>query len=183
MLGKVIYPQIGFSHQGWLDQDQGLFFMGDEADEFTFGINTRTLMFDVRDLENPAYAGAYLHSTSVIDHNLYVKGNYLYQANYQGGLRILRIDRGDSVGLTEVAYFDTVPGVDSRNFSGAWNVYPFFDNGTILVSDLNNGLFVLRASLADDTAENAPINGRLSGGWVSEGLNDQGLLQVSVLKN
>jgi len=175
MLAKVDYPQKAYSHQGWLDEAQGIFFMGDELDELDFGMNTRTLMFDVRDLDNPVYAGAHLHSTSVIDHNLYVSGNYVYQANYLGGLRILRIDRGKNTGLTEVAYFDTEPDQDALEFEGAWNVYPFFDNGTILVSDINNGLFILRASLADDAAESAPINGRLSGLWVSDGLNDQGI--------
>ncbi len=175
MLAKVDYPDKGYSHQGWLDEEQGMFFMADEIDERNFGMNTRTLMFDVRDLDNPVYAGAHLHSTSVIDHNMYVKGNYIYQANYLGGLRILRIDRGNTTGLTEVAYFDTEPDRDALDFGGAWNVYPFFDNGTLLVSDISNGLFVLRASLDDDAAEVAPINGRLSGLWISEGLNDQGL--------
>jgi choice-of-anchor B domain-containing protein len=173
MLGKTDYPSIGYSHQGWLDQDQGMFFMGDELDELNFGMNTRTLMFDVSDLDNPAYAGAHLHGTSSIDHNLYIKGSYIYQANYHAGLKILRINRGKSTTLTEVGFFDTHPDDDSLDFGGAWNVYPFFDNGTILVSDINAGLFVLRASLGDDAAEIAPINGRLSGVWISEGLNDQ----------
>ena len=175
LLAKADYPLKGYSHQGWLDHDQGLFFMGDELDERNFGMNTRTLMFDVSDLDHPVYAGAHQHSTSVIDHNLYVKGNYLFQANYLGGLRILRIDRGKNPGLTEVGYFDTQPAEDALKFSGAWNVYPFFDNGTILVSDISNGLFVLRASLDDDRSETAPINGRMSGLWESEGLNDQGI--------
>jgi choice-of-anchor B domain-containing protein len=176
MIGKVAeYAMHGYSHQGWLDEKQGLFFLGDELDERNFGTQTRTLMFDVRDLDNPSYSGAHLHSTSVIDHNLYVKGNYLYEANYLGGMRILRINYGPTTSLTEVGYFDTVPESDSLDFGGAWNVYPFFDNGTILVSDMSSGLFLLRASLADDAAESAPINGRLSGMWVSEGLNDQGI--------
>jgi len=161
MLGKADYPLMGYSHQGWLDQNQGIFFMGDETDEVNFGMNTRTLMFDVQDLDDPVYAGAHKHASSVIDHNLYVSGNYIFQANYQAGLRILRIDRGQRVSLTEVAYFDTSPEQDNREFTGAWNVYPFFDNGTILVSDINNGLFVLRALLAEDAAESSPLNGRI----------------------
>ena len=175
MLGKADYPLMGYSHQGWLDQKQGIFFMGDELDEVNFGMNTRTLMFDVQDLDNPVYAGAHKHASSVVDHNLYVNGNYIFQANYQAGLRILRIDRGQSVSLTEVAYFDTSPAEDNRDFTGAWNVFPFFDNGTILVSDINNGLFVLRAALAGDAAESSPLNGTMSGLWTSEGLNDQGI--------
>jgi choice-of-anchor B domain-containing protein len=176
-LGKVFtYPLKSYVHQGWLDESQSVFFLGDEVDELDFGSNTRTLMFDVRDLDKPVYTGAHLHSTSVIDHNMYVKGNYLYQANYLGGMRIFRIDRGKTTGLTEVGYFDTVPEKDSIDFDGAWNVYPFFDNGTILVSDISNGLFILRASLADDAAASAPINGQISGAWVADGLNDQGLM-------
>lgn len=176
MIGRVTdYTFEAYSHQGWLDEKQGVFFLGDELDERNSGTNTRTLMFDVRDLDNPVYAGAHLHSNSVIDHNMYVKGNYLYEANYLGGLRILRIDRGQTTRLTEVAYFDTAPELDTLDFDGAWNVYPFFDNGTILVSDISSGLFILRASLADETAESAPINGRLSGQWIADGLNNQGL--------
>jgi hypothetical protein len=149
--------------------------MGDEMDEENFGMNTRTLIFDVQDLDDPVYAGAHKHASSVIDHNLYVSGNYIFQANYQAGLRILRIDRGQNVSLTEVAYFDTSPEEDKREFVGAWNVYPFFDNAIILVSDINNGVFVLRASVAEDAAESSPLNGRISGLWTSEGLNDQGM--------
>ena len=175
-LGKIFtYPLKSYVHQGWLDESQSVFFLGDEVDERDFGSNTRTLMIDVRDLDQPVYSGAHLHSTSVVDHNMYVKGNYLYQANYLGGLRILRIDRGQSTGLTEVAFFDTAPELDNLAFDGAWNVYPFFDNGTILVSDISDGLFLLRASLADDAAASAPINGQISGVWTSGGLNDQGL--------
>ncbi|NND44705.1 MAG: choice-of-anchor B family protein, partial [Xanthomonadales bacterium] len=43
LLGKAQYPGIGYSHQGWLSDDHAVFFMGDEADELGFGMNTRTL--------------------------------------------------------------------------------------------------------------------------------------------
>ncbi len=176
LVAKATYPSIGYSHQGWLDEDQAMFFLGDELDERTFGMNTRTLMFDVSDLDDPHYSGAHQHSTSVIDHNLYVRGNYIYQANYLGGLRILQINRGESTTLNEVAYFDTEPDEDALEFFGAWNAYPFFDNGIILVSDRTNGLFVLQASLPDDRVQTSPLNGQKSGVWLSEGLNDQSIL-------
>jgi choice-of-anchor B domain-containing protein len=178
MLGKADYPMVGYSHQGWLTEDHRVFFLGDELDEQTFGTNTRTLAFDVSDLDDPHFSNAHLHGTSVIDHNLYVNGAYIYQANYLAGLRILRIDHAASAELAEVAYFDTSPLEDSRDFGGAWNVYPFFDNGTILVSDFDGGLFILRAALPEAAAQNAPINGRLSGLWVADGLNDQGLTLI-----
>ena len=102
MLGKALYPDTAFSHQGWFDQENDLFFMGDEIDELEFGMNTRTLIFDMRDLDNPAYLDAHNHSTSAIDHNLYVKDGFLYQANYLAGLRILSIKAGQTVSLEEV---------------------------------------------------------------------------------
>jgi len=178
MLGKAVYPNTAYSHQGWLSEDQALFFMGDEIDELTFGMNTRTLIFDVRDLDDPVFATAHAHATSVIDHNMYVVGDYLYQANYEAGLRILRIDRNEGgINLTEVAYFDTKPESDIRDFDGAWNVYPFFDNGTILVSDMSNGLYILQADLAGSGPQaGSPLNGSTSGAWIADGLNDQGIM-------
>ncbi|NNL95312.1 MAG: choice-of-anchor B family protein [Xanthomonadales bacterium] len=174
MLSKALYPETAYSHQGWLDESMSLFFLGDEIDELSFGMNTRTLIFDVQDLDNPVFLGAHQHGTTSIDHNLYVKGDYLYQANYRSGLRILKIKRDPTVRLEEVAYFDTEPENDSLGFTGAWNVYPFFDNDTVLVSDVNNGLFVLRVAL-DDTAD-GPLNGAISGAWTAQGFNDQGLM-------
>lgn len=178
LLAKAAYPNTAYSHQGWLSEDQALFFMGDEADELGFGMNTRTLVFDVQDLDAPVFATAHAHSTSVIDHNMYVVGDYLYQANYEAGLRILRINRsGNSVSLSEAGYFDTLPESDARNFNGAWNVYPFFDNGLLLVSDMSNGLYLLRANLQDGhTPANSPLNGSISGAWIADGLNDQGIM-------
>ena len=42
-----------------------------------------------------------------IDHNLYVKGDTMYQSNYTSGLRVLDIT--DPVEPEEVGFFDTVP--------------------------------------------------------------------------
>lgn len=173
MIGKVDYPGVAFSHQGWLSKDQGFFVMGDELDEQATGSNARTLVFDVRDLEQPEYAADYISPNGTIDHNQYVRGNFIYQANYTAGLRILLVENMSAADFREVAFFDTFPALDQRSFQGAWNVYPFFDNGVILVSDRQAGLFVLRAELP--AAENAPINGRLTGAWITPGLNDQGL--------
>ena len=45
--------------------------------------------------------------------------------------------------LTEVGHFDTYQPDDSDTFNGAWNNYPFFPSGNIIVSDINGGLFVI----------------------------------------
>ena len=95
------------------------------------------------DLDAPAYVFAYEASTRSIDHNLYVLGNRVFQANYTSGLRILEFTDLSNQQLTEIAFFDTFPSSDATNFDGAWSVYPYLPSGNVIVSDRINGLFVL----------------------------------------
>ena len=138
-----VYPQLGFAHQGWLTEDHRFLLVGDELDENNFAVPTRTHVFDVSDLDAPVYVFAYEAATISIDHNLYVLGNRVYQANYTSGLRILEFADLSNQELTEVAFFDTYPASDARDFSGAWSVYPYLPSGNIIVGDRTNGLFVL----------------------------------------
>ncbi|MGB0513612.1 MAG: choice-of-anchor B family protein [Wenzhouxiangellaceae bacterium] len=147
MIGRHGYNQSGYTHQGWLTEDHRWFVTDDELDESNLGFaGTRTLVFDLNLLDDVPEPGQYIADGLSIDHNQYVVGDYTFQANYRRGLRVLRIDDPGQAGFTEVAYFDTFPTADGIGFSGAWNVYPFFDNGTLLVSDINRGLFVLRVT-------------------------------------
>ena len=100
-------------------------------------------VFDVTDLDAPAYVFPYEAATASIDHNLYVLGNRVFQANYTAGLRVLDIGNLANSELMEIAFFDTFPGSDAAIFDGAWSVYPYFPSGTIIVSDISNGLFIL----------------------------------------
>ena len=47
---------------------------------------------------------------------------------------------------TEIGSFDTYlsPSANSAGTDGAWGVYPFLPSGTLLVSDIENGMFLLR---------------------------------------
>ena len=141
------YPQRGFVHQGWLTPDQRYFLVNDETDETSHGLpGTRTLVFDFASLDQAPPPAEYYADGLSIDHNLYVVGQYVFQANYRRGLRVLRIDDATTADLTEVAYFDTHPEADGLGFSGAWNVFPFFQNNLLLISDINRGLFVVRVT-------------------------------------
>jgi choice-of-anchor B domain-containing protein len=142
-LAAVTYPDLGFVHQGWLTDDHRFLLIGDELDEANFGVPTRTHVFDVTDLDAPAFVFAYEASTRSIDHNLYVLGNRVYQANYTSGLRILEFTDLGNQEMSEVAVFDTFPDSDAVNFDGAWSVYPYLPSGNLIVNDVTNGLFVL----------------------------------------
>ena len=142
-LSTVVYPQLGFVHQGWLTDDQRFLLIGDELDESAFGVRTRTHVFDVTDLDAPAYLFAHESATRSIDHNLYIVGNRVFEANYTSGLRVLEFGDLGNRDIAEVAFFDTFPASNAATFDGAWSVYPFLPSGNLIVSDQANGLFVL----------------------------------------
>ena len=142
------YPQIGYTHQGWFTDDQRFFLLGDETDEQNFGINTRTLVFDFQDLDNPTQIDTYYGASSAIDHNGYVQGTDFFMASYRAGMRVLDISNigGTDNQLTEIGYFDTYPQNNGTAFNGAWSVYPYFASGNIIINDIERGLFVVRKS-------------------------------------
>lgn len=88
----------------------------------------------------------YLAPTSAIDHNGYVVGNTFYVANYTAGLRAIDISSIDSGVMTETSFIDTYIPNDNTAFNGAWNIYPFFESGNIVISDIDGGLFIVRPS-------------------------------------
>ncbi|MGH7502161.1 MAG: choice-of-anchor B family protein [Longimicrobiales bacterium] len=144
-ISSATYPTRAYVHQGWLTEDQRYFFMNDEADELLgLTARTRTLIWDVADLEDPILAGEYLGPDASTDHNLYINGNRMYLANYQAGVRV--VDISDPLRPVEIGFFDTTPygGNPPGWFGGAWSAYPFLESGTVLVSSINEGLFLLR---------------------------------------
>jgi choice-of-anchor B domain-containing protein len=150
-LSRSGYAGRGYTHQGWLTEDHAFFLLGDELDEFQQGHGSRTYVWDMSDLDAPRVIGNYTGTSGAIDHNLYVRGSHIFQANYTSGLRVRRFGRLEQLEIEEVAYFDTVPEDDATVFDGAWSVYPFFESGTLVVSDINRGLYVLHPHL-----ENVP---------------------------
>lgn len=98
---------------------------------------TRTLVWDVADLDDPLLLKE--HFAETIDHNQYVVGNRLYQANLMSGLRVLDISDARELGGDRVLRHRAgrcgVAGV-----RGAWSHYPFFESG-VLLPRWEKGLF------------------------------------------
>ena len=143
-VSTAAYPNTGYLHQGWVSDDHRYFYMNDELDELAGNVSkTRTLIWDIQELGDPVLVNEHFGTTASSDHNLYVKGDLMYQANYVSGLRIL--DISDPTAPEEVGFFDTVPaGEDAPGFAGAWSTYPYFESGVIIVTSMKEGLFVLR---------------------------------------
>lgn len=139
VLANVFYSNPAYSHQGWLSEDRQYFYLGDELDEDGV-LPTTTHVFDVSNLNSPFEVSTFTNGNTAVGHNLYTADGLIYQANYRSGLRVF--DTQNPTSPQEVAYFDTYPDDDGDEFNGLWNVYPYFESGTIIGSDLERGLFV-----------------------------------------
>ena len=167
-----------YTHQAWLTEDHSFALLGDELDELDkstqpwslkTNVQTRTIVIDIRDLDNPILHFNYLSDTEAIDHNGYVLGSNYYLASYTSGMRVIDIINIEQKSFSEVGFFDThadnhdhnlikntsnvwsdpgdhdgKKGQEIEAFNGAWNVYPFFKSENIIISDINSGLFIVK---------------------------------------
>ena len=157
-ISSITYANNAYTHQGWFTEDQRYFIVGDELDEQYFGFDTRTLIFDFQDLDNPQSHFEYTGNTPAIDHNGYVVGNKYYLANYNAGMRVIDISDIANENINEIGYFDTVPWTNSANFGGTWNVYPFFASGNIIISGDEGFHLVKQSSLGIEEVSNSTFS-------------------------
>ena len=132
-VGIARYPDVGYAHQGWFTEDQRYFFLDDEGDEITTlvtrmrgkaNVRIRTIVFDMAELDDPTVLTEFFSTEAGMDHNLYIRGRYMYQGNYTAGLRI--IDVADAKTPKEVGYL--------ANIGSAWGTYPYLKNDVVAVS-------------------------------------------------
>ena len=143
-VASYTYPGLRYCHQGWPSADKRFLFYGDELDELNFGFTARTFAINIEDLANPFAVTNFTTGLNTIDHNLMVRGDFVLEANYSSGLAIFDASNLSSTNKPTLAgFFDTWPPDDSRNFIGAWGIYTGLPSGIVLISDEENGLFVL----------------------------------------
>ncbi|MFZ5842675.1 MAG: choice-of-anchor B family protein [Pseudomonadota bacterium] len=142
-LAKAPYGGAGYSHSGWFTRDKRYLILNDELDEQGSGNNTRFRTFDLSDLRNPVVVANYYGPTRDIDHNTYIRGSRGYVAHYRRGLVVL--DVSNPLSLSEAGFFDSALLFGpAPQFNGAWGTYPYFPSGSVVISDIENGLYVVR---------------------------------------
>lgn len=155
MLARAPYETSAYTHQGWFTEDQRTFLLGDELDELEGTVDgTTTYVWDLTDLDAPVLKGADNDGNSSIDHNIFIHEGLAYQSNYTSGLRVNDTFRVDQGRLTERGFFDVYPADDATTFAGTWGNYPFFDSGKVLVTGIEEGLFVLEPRVKSSTRDN-----------------------------
>ena len=144
-IADISYTNFSYTHQGWITDDFKYYILGDEADEIDFGFNTKTIILDISDLDNPSHSFDYTGPTLATDHNGYIKDNVFYLANNAAGLRVIDISEIETGTMTQLGYFDSHPLNDFAGYEGIWSTYPYFESGNIVISD-REGFFLVRPS-------------------------------------
>lgn len=179
-LSSTTYSDASYTHSGWPTADQRHIFVHDETEEIFGGLRTQIYTMNVDDLRNPFIVASYQGPDTTTDHNGYVKDGFLYVSHYRRGLVVF--DASDPLELQEVASFDSflAPASNSAGTDGAWGVYPFLPSGTVVVSDISNGLFVLRDGASQLGQDPGRIGHLGIGGTASEAA---GTVDVIVRRN
>lgn len=187
-----------FTHNIWLSDDGKHLITTDEKP------NAYVELYDISNLNNIKLIDKYKSHPgfNVIPHNTHFKGNYIFTSYYRDGLRL--VDATLKHNIVEVGYYDSSPYNSAEGFEGNWGVYPYFNSGKIIISDREEGLFVLqphytRASYLTgnvfDTLNNIPLSNvsveiigtsyvkeTLYNGTYNIGVSDSGYYDIRVSK-
>ena len=149
------YPFRGYNHSGWLTDDGKYYYMADE----NHGYHIKAI--DMDDPCEPDVTGTFdaeTNNPTSITHNQIVACDYLYVSYYYDGVVVY--DISDPANPEKVLYYDTSSEPNGTSYKGAWGIYPLLPSGNILVSDMQEGLFVFEG-MGDNCAANQqlePVN-------------------------
>lgn len=149
----------GYNHSGWTTPDELHIF---EALELPKGRplniyvpdDEEQTLIKIGDFKEPL---EFPVSSTNRPHNPFVHDNKLFVSYYEDGVQVFDITNPASP--QRVAYYDTYPtnngaGYGSNeSFNGCWGVFPFFDSGCILASDISEGFFTLMLDLPVPTTQ------------------------------
>lgn len=128
-----------FTHNAWLSGDGRYVFTTDERP------GRPVEVWDITDPFRPRKAAEYIGAAGTIPHNVLVDGDRLLVAHYTEGVHLL--DVRDPERPAVLGFLDTSsePSCASFPFCGVWGAYVFPGSDIILASDMQGGLFVIRA--------------------------------------
>ena len=147
-----------FTHNAWLSDDNQFIFTTDERG------NAFVDAYDISDVNNIQRVDQYrpVDDIGILPHNTHYFEGFLVTSWYNAGVIILDAHRPHN--LIRIAQYDTNP----QNANGNWGVSPYLPSGTIVATDIDNGLFMLEADyqqaaylegIVIDSFTRLPVNG------------------------
>ena len=159
-LGKVKTP-TAFTHNIWLSDNHKHAFTTDENANSFLG------SYDVSDPTNIKFLDKISHNvgSGAIIHNTHVLNDYAISSYYTEGVTIHDVHRPDN--LVEVAHYDTYD-LPNSGFEGAWGVYPYLPSGNLIISNIDEGLYIVsptykRACYLEGTVKNSVTKDFING--------------------
>lgn len=138
------YPQQGYNHSGWLNENGSIYVLADETHNMDLKI------LDVSNLNNIEVLDTIDTEKNIdftIAHNLMVKNNFVYVSYYYDGMYIFNIEDPENSFIS--GYYDTSTRPHQNfKYQGCWGVYTFLPSGRILASDMQTGFYVFDVSKA-----------------------------------
>ena len=131
-----IYQDQGYNHQGWLSPDGSKYVFGDETNGKQLKNCSVNAINQV--VINNRFGTNYVNSS--VAHNIMLSNEFAYVAYYNEGLRIY--DIRETV-PKEIAHYDTYLEDSPFKMEGAWGIFSQLPSGRLIVSDRQNGLFLL----------------------------------------
>ena len=155
--------EFAFTHNAWLSDDSKTLFTTDEREDASVGSYDVSDPTDIKELFQ--FRSLATIGQGTIPHNVHVYQDYLIISYYTDGCIIVDASKPDN--LVEVGNFDTYLN-SSFGYNGVWGAYPFLPSETILVTDRDNGLYVLspnyqRAAFLEGKVTDA-VNGKAING-------------------
>ncbi len=160
VLASQITP-TQFTHNTWLNDAGTVLFTTDENSGSYLGAYDITNLSNIVELDQIQLTPG---SGSII-HNTHTLNDYEVISWYKDGIAIVDVSHPDNMIVT--GHYDTYPQGSGNGFNGAWGVYPFLPSGNLVVSDIDNGLFVLTPTyvrgcylegMVTDSVTGLPIN-------------------------
>jgi choice-of-anchor B domain-containing protein len=137
VLGSVRTP-LAFTHNSHVTSNNKYMFTTDERSNSVIASYDVSNVKDIKELDriqaNPG--------SKSIAHNVHlINNNYMYAAYYTDGVVLYDVSRPDN--MVEIGNYDTADKYKGDGYYGCWGVYPYLPSGNILVSDMQNGLYVI----------------------------------------
>lgn len=136
--GTFTYPN-GFCHNLWTSDDRKWLLTTDEAN------NSHLRLWNSENLSNITFVYEYIPYETAMVHNAYFKGDTIFMSHYRAGVVALDVSNLPAQ-PTVIGYYDTYNG-SGMAYQGAWNVFPYYNSGKFIVSDILTGLYVFTFGL------------------------------------
>lgn len=141
----------GYNHNSWVTSDGKYAYYTEEVPKGRpirivdlQNMNTQGEIEPVdKFLDNLLFPGLPDSAKLAISHNVYIRGNLLFNSQYEDGLLVYNIS--DPLNPILIAHYDTHPQNSSyTGYYGNWGNYPWLPSGTIVAGDMQNGLYLLQ---------------------------------------